>query len=731
MNTEPFSNPRAFAGAMPDLDPTSAPLEWWFMQGFVEGASCGRRDFMVSFFRQTGEETDAPDGHMLLLASLDRQTGRHRFVSKVSPQLVENFNRDAPEEVQKAGGDRGIVSAILSEIAAAGPPRPISLSGDPAKIQSSPLSIAWEDFGFGQIDEALEISMALPGEAARCRLRAEPLVPWFEGRDLGGGHVGMMNYDCCPRLRLAGTLGEEPVSGQAWVDHQWGGYGWLSAPGDRNAILGWDWLGISLQDGRSLIVMVHRDMRSQESIGSFGVLFESDGETRLLGEVNVSGTRVWRSPSTMIDYPIACRIDVPALGAVLEYSPLSDDQEIPVFGLFNAIWEGAGTVSGIIDGAEVFGRARLELHGYGYMEKFETLQSKWIERIDRNIIEFLPKTLSGESLERYLGQPRWAFDHQAQNEMFAGPVWDLLDRGGKRWRPIFGLLLLDALGAPVEDYELMLSAIPELIHNGSVIVDDFEDSSLTRRGDETLHRRYGAPTAINAGNVLYFLPLLTIGENKHLSCAQSEEIHRLVTRTLVQAHFGQGQDLYWSKLDPQRSREVLTDPRTEHFILQVHAFKSAAAVRSTAEVACIIAGVDPETRAVCTRLAESWGVAFQIVDDINNFSTAQHWGKVTGEDVIEGKVTYVTYKAVQMLDGAAKSRLIEILITPELRRSEPGLAEALELIERSNALAVSRRDADRIYQRDWPPFSRQLPNSWSKFMLRAVLDKLLNTPTVT
>ncbi|HSM19644.1 MAG TPA: polyprenyl synthetase family protein, partial [Hyphomicrobiales bacterium] len=136
--------------------------------------------------------------------------------------------------------------------------------------------------------------------------------------------------------------------------------------------------------------------------------------------------------------------------------------------------------------------------------------------------------------------------------MLARPIWDLLSRGGKHWRPIFGILLLQALGVEPAPYETMLAVIPELGHNAAVVIDDIEDASQTRRGEETIHLRYGLPTAINAANTLYFLPLLSISDHPHLTAGQRDAIYRLIIEMFVQAHFGQAQDLYWSKLEPDR-----------------------------------------------------------------------------------------------------------------------------------------------------------------------------------
>jgi predicted secreted hydrolase len=206
--------------AMPDLSPHPASsLEWWFVQGHIESDKLGRREFMLSFFRQAGKQKEQ-DGHMLLVTSLDVATGKHSVLSQVSRKFVENFNLDAPGDIENAGLDEKIANAMLKEMAASGPPRPIQTEEDVASISAKPASIEWQNFSLRQHDDCIEIDFTLPGEALPCRLTAHPHASWFEGRDFGGGEVGKMAYDCCPRLQLSGTVDGENIIGQAWLDHQ-------------------------------------------------------------------------------------------------------------------------------------------------------------------------------------------------------------------------------------------------------------------------------------------------------------------------------------------------------------------------------------------------------------------------------------------------------------------------------------------------------------------------------
>lgn len=108
-------------------------------------------------------------------------------------------------------------------------------------------------------------------------------------------------------------------------------------------------------------------------------------------------------------------------------------------------------------------------------------------------------------------------DLDSVNKGMLDPIYDLLDRGGKRWRPILGLACAECLGTDISDldankelYYLMGAA--ELIHNASLIIDDLEDGSLKRRGDHCTYIKYGTDIAVNAGNFLYYTPMRRASE---------------------------------------------------------------------------------------------------------------------------------------------------------------------------------------------------------------------------
>nr|WP_223258564.1 lipocalin-like domain-containing protein [Trinickia symbiotica] len=180
-----------------------------------------------------------------------------------------------------------------------------------------------------------------------------------------------------PWLRVDGMLKRsrhspgngEHIRGRAWLDHEWS-----SAP-LADVAVGWDWIGIDLDDGGALMAFQIRD-KAGRKFWAGGTLRAADGSTHALSPDSVSFTplRRWRSPHTGADYPVAMRVDAQDLHLMLV--PLMDDQEFDSRASTGAVyWEGAVTafqggaeadnsVLASTSAAKPIGRGYLELTGY-------------------------------------------------------------------------------------------------------------------------------------------------------------------------------------------------------------------------------------------------------------------------------------------------------------------------------------------------------------------------------
>jgi len=183
----------------------------------------------------------------------------------------------------------------------------------------------------------------------------------------GEGRTGLnrpddMYYLSLTRMRTEGTLTfdgkKEKVTGDGWIDRQWGS-SWVV--GDN----GWDWMGLQLDDGSDLIVYRIKDNKTGRILRAEATLLRADGTQVVDRGATVSGTGSWTDPQTHIAFPQTWTVLLPATRQRFTVIPAFTDQVIPVLGIGDAIWEGVVTVTGnATDGTPLGGRGYMELVGY-------------------------------------------------------------------------------------------------------------------------------------------------------------------------------------------------------------------------------------------------------------------------------------------------------------------------------------------------------------------------------
>ena len=347
------------------------------------------------------------------------------------------------------------------------------------------------------------------------------------------------------------------------------------------------------------------------------------------------------------------------------------------------------------------------------------------ERAGRHVAEFLPRAGGAEVVAQFVGPAHWSHNGAFYEPTIAAPAWRLLAREGKRWRASLAILLLEAFGVPDDRYEREVALIAEFLHTASLIVDDIEDGSALRRGTPAVHTVFGVDVALNAANAMYFLPLLSIGQNPHLSLAQREEIYRTLIAYFVRGHLGQANDIYFSTaMSPERLEGWLT-PEMAGEILQMYAGKTSAWPMGLTEAAAIMAEAPAPLREACVAFSREFGVVFQIMDDVLGMTGMPGRTKTPGEDIITGKLTYLTHRALMRLEGDARRRLIEIL-GARLAADDPvALEEAMALVDASGAVESCRAEAWDRFAAAWGRVTADLPASPARTLIGALCTDLL------
>jgi geranylgeranyl pyrophosphate synthase len=333
--------------------------------------------------------------------------------------------------------------------------------------------------------------------------------------------------------------------------------------------------------------------------------------------------------------------------------------------------------------------------------------------IEKVIEKYFPRKINTEWLEFIFGKPKYAYSLKCAQYSLIDPVWNFLDRGGKRWRPILFLLVYKALGGREEKLIKDLLLIPEFIHQGTIIVDDVEDRGELRRGKACLHKIFGEDVAINVGNFLYFFPLLVLIRNKKkISEQKKKKIYELYVQEMINLHLGQGTDICWHRGKAKRI--------TEKEYLQMAAYKTGCLTRMSAKIAAILARANEKTIEKVGKMAETIGIAFQIQDDILDITLAgkgrKKFGKSFGNDIKEGKRSLIVIYTLKEASQKDRKRLIEILDKKNKNFKE--IREAISIIKKYNSIDRAKKTAQKLIKESWEEIDKILPESTSKKLLK-------------
>ncbi len=177
------------------------------------------------------------------------------------------------------------------------------------------------------------------------------------------GLVGFSYYYSRTRMTLAGTISDHgvtvPVTGLAWMDHQWGNF--LASSGG-----GWDWYSLQLADQSEMMMYFLRDP-SGAIAATYATHVVPDGSASELsqGDFTSKALGTWTSPVTHVAYPSGWQVTVASLKLALTLTPELRDQELVTTQSTGVIyWEGAVDIQGQQNGASISGQGYVELTGY-------------------------------------------------------------------------------------------------------------------------------------------------------------------------------------------------------------------------------------------------------------------------------------------------------------------------------------------------------------------------------
>ena len=349
------------------------------------------------------------------------------------------------------------------------------------------------------------------------------------------------------------------------------------------------------------------------------------------------------------------------------------------------------------------------------MEDFFKFLKENKELVDSMIKKYVPDKWDDKYIEWLFGKPSYVYDSDALTKSLAAPIWDFLNRGGKRWRPALFLLFVEALGGDLEKAKDFV-AIPELVHNGSIMVDDIEDMGEMRRGKPCTHKIFGVDIAINAANMLYYLPLAPLIKNSaKLDDKTRARMYDIYSQEMINLGAGQGMDIWWHK-----GNSVVTEKQ----YLQMCSYKTGTLARMAARLAVALANGSAEQEEKMGRVAEAFGNAFQIQDDVLS-ATGKEFAdrKGYGDDITEGKRTLIVIHALEHAPDVEREEMINILNSHT--RDKEKIDRAIKILNKTGSVDYAKRISREIMQKAWKEADHLIPESKAKERLKSLVYYLI------
>lgn len=228
------------------------------------------------------------------------------------------------------------------------------------------------------------------------------------------------------------------------------------------------------------------------------------------------------------------------------------------------------------------------------------------------------------------------------------PAQYILGIGGKRIRPVCVLLGNELFDDITSDAYNAATAI-ELFHNFSLIHDDIMDKAPVRRGMETVHIKYGASTALLAGDVMFVKAYEYLNK---IEPHNLQKVLHLFNVTASQVCEGQQLDMDFEKRDSVSFDEYVN----------MITLKTSVLVAASLQLGAILGGAGTASQQHLYEFGKNLGIAFQVQDDyLDAFGDPEKFGKQIGGDILANKKTFLMIHAMEVAAGADKEELLQLL----------------------------------------------------------------------
>lgn len=715
-----------------DLPHHASVIEWWYQNCHVTSKEGKRLSLFASFFRVANKEESTGDlsyTHSVIWSLSDLVEKKYYKDSLVDASMPAEVLKIIKKNDEKNEGSRWIRRALKEVYEKENVPLPDRLLKQPAGIGINNLSLEYDENSFKKDEQGnYHLNLENPLNGVVCKLNFIPLTnPIRHGND--GLVIGIrkedMFYYFIPKCEVSGEIQVGnviyEVEGSGWYDHE------FSRPGDEDEVFdfkhdtAWNWIALQLDNGCQISGYdLFDNTNNGEHIEGTIIIIDPDGKADKAKNYLFSPEDYWTSARTFISYPISWRLEIPQLNIFLSIKADFPEQEFITMLSAPAFWEGCVNAVGSFMGTEVSGSGYIERNGFNTNVSIESFLKDVGKATQKSVESLLPLNPSDDQFHRLVNSPLGvAFFSNADKEQYVSsvikPIREVVDRSKKAWRSYVFLACIDSVGGNSQPFIDWL-AMPELIHTGSLIVDDVQDRSDTRRGGTALHLIYGESLAINAGNICYFISEL-FTHSPQLSEHIRLKVYELYFEMMRAGHAGQAMDISGLHSLMPYAVSIGDSAALEKRIYTIHRLKTAAPSCTLAKMGGLIGGGRPEEIDALGDFFEAIGVAYQIMDDVLNLQGYDNNLKDKGEDITAGKITMPVAKAMGLLPLDKREYVWETIQIMPVDRTV--IEAVIRVLQNCGAIDACRQEAEDLVETAWKKVDKVLEDSFFKIRVRA------------
>ena len=715
-----------------DLPHKSSTTEWWYLHAHLTSTSGRNLSLFVSFFRHAiklnKKKGEYDYAHSVLWAISDLDEKKYYTVSLVDHRAPKIGLKQLRDPNTKK--DPFIKKATIEMLKKGVVPFPDELLEKLPSIPWTHLHLNFDGQVFKKLkDHTYQLKLYHKKSGLEVDLNIRPLIkPVRHGEDgiIRNSSVEDMFYYFIPKCEARGKvkIKKEIMTiqqGNAWYDHEFG-----ARTNSKKSItkkdVAWNWMAIQLDNGYQFSIFdVHTNKKVKDKDALFLSIDPKGNKLKTLDySFDAFGTP-WTSTRTFNEYPTQWRIISKTFHLEIEIIAAFDAQEFGTVISKPAFWEGRLNVTGKHRGKTIKGHAYLERHGHINTDSLSNFLKAVSKTTLQSVKKILPLHPSASKLKELVSHEKnnhlvQSLDRSVFENKLIKPIRQITDRGGKSWRSYATLACCDVVGGNSQK-DIDWLALPELLHVGSLIVDDVQDKSSIRRGGPSAHILHGEALAINSGTAAYFIGQACIYHSNQ-SEQKKLQIYHWYFEAMRASHSGQALDIYGLDylMDSAMSNQSIARTLPKR-VLTIHRLKSATPASYLAKIGALLGDGTAEQINALGNFFEALGIAFQIIDDTLNLKGFKDDLKTKAEDLTAGKVTYPVAVAMSLMNMQDRIALWNII---KSKTSEIEiLSRAIVLIEKYDALNLSETYARKILERAWRRLDPIIEDNMIKINLRA------------